>query len=127
MLFRSSHYPKERYKFNIRFGCSPENVDTLTQAVFTQIDSIQSYGIAADYISKVQEIQRRERETKLKENQFWLGSLESYYFHSEDPLQILNYDQLVDSINPDVIQAAAANYLNLENYMKITLYPEVVE
>jgi len=122
-----SHYPKERYKFNIRFGCSPENVDTLTQAVFTQIDSIQSYGIAADYISKVQEIQRRERETKLKENQFWLGSLESYYFHGEDPLQILNYDQLVDSINPDVIQAAAANYLNLENYMKITLYPEVVE
>ena len=122
-----SHYPKERYEFNIRFGCSPENVDTLTQAVFTQIDSVQSYGIDTEYISKVQEIQRRERETKLKENQFWLGTLESNYFHGEDPLQILKYDQLVDSINPDVIQTAAAKYLNQENYMKVILYPEVVE
>ena len=54
----------------------------------------------------------------------------NFYFEAtgfKDPLQILNYNQLVDSINPDVIQAAAANYLNLENYMKITLYPEVVE
>ena len=63
-----SHYPKEKYEFNIMFGCAPENVDTLVQALFTQIDSVQSYGIDIDYILKVQEKQRQAREVNLKEN-----------------------------------------------------------
>jgi zinc protease len=122
-----SHYPEEKYEFNIMFGCSPENVDTLTQALFTQIDSLQSYGIDIDYISKVQEKQRQAREVDLQENKFWLDSISFYYYHGETPLNILDYDKLIDELSVDVIQAAAKDYLNTDNYVKVVLYPESVE
>ena len=122
-----SHYPKEKYEFNIMFGCAPENVDTLVQALFTQIDSVQSYGIDIDYILKVQEKQRQAREVDLQENKFWLDSISSHYYHEENPLNILDYDKLVDELSVDVIQAAAKNYLNTDNYVKVVLYPEVEE
>ena len=42
------HYPEEKYEFNIMFGSAPGNVDTLTQALFTQIDSVHTFGIDSD-------------------------------------------------------------------------------
>jgi len=122
-----SHYPKEKYEFNIMFGCAPENVDTLVQALFTQIDSVQSYGIDIDYISKVQEKQRQAREVDLQENQFWLDSISWHYFNEIDPIKILEYEQLVNSLSLEVIQQASRDYLNTANYVKVVLYPEAVE
>ena len=121
------HYPEEKYEFNIMFGCAPENVDTLTQALFMQIDSVQTYGIDGDYISKVQEKHRQAREVDLKENKFWLNSMSFYYLHGEDPLNILDFDKLVNALSVEVIQTAAREYLNSDNYVKVVLYPEVVE
>ena len=123
----ASHYPEEKYEFNIMFGCSPENVDTLTQALFTQIDSVQLYGIDIDYISKVQEKQRQAREVDLKENEFWLNSISSHYFHGLDPIKILEFEQLVNGLSVEVIQQASRDYLNTDNYVKVVLFPEVVE
>ena len=121
------HYPKEKYELNIMFGCSPENVDTLTQVLFTQVDSLQSFGIDNNYILKVQEKQKQTREVSLKENKFWMGAIESHYYHSVDPIKILEYEHLIDGLSVEVIQRAAQDYLNIENYVKVVLYPEMVE
>ena len=121
------HYPEEKYELNIMFGCAPENVDTLTQALFTQIDSLQTYGIDADYITKVQEKQRQARLIELQENKFWLDALSFQYFHGEDPGNILQYDKLVNALSVDVIQKASKDYLNTENYVKVVLYPEAID
>ena len=101
------HYPKEKYEFNIVFGCSPENVDTLTQALFTQIDSVQTFGIDIDYVSKVQEKQKQSREVALKENSYWLNKLSASYFHGINPENILDYQDLVDDLSVHRIQQAA--------------------
>ena len=50
-----------------------------------------------------------------------------YYLHGEDPLNILDFDKLVDALSVEVIQTAAREYLNSDNYVKVVLYPEVVE
>jgi predicted Zn-dependent peptidase len=39
----------------------------------------------------------------------------------------LDYDKLVDELSVEIIQRAAQNYLNTNNYVKVVLYPEVVE
>jgi len=121
------HYPKEKYEFNIVFGCSPENVDTLTQALFAQIDSVQTYGIDIEYISKIQEKQKQSREVDLQENKFWLDYISSDYYHNVDPSRILDYQVAVEALSVDVIQSAAKEYLNTENYIKVVLYPEEIE
>ena len=63
----------------------------------------------------------------LKENKFWLDSISSYYFHGLDPVKILEYDKLVDGLSAEVIQAAAQDYMDANNYVKVVLYPEAVE
>ena len=127
MWTKPQHYPKEKYEFNIVFGCSPENVDTLTQALFTQIDSLQTYGIDMDYVSKVQEKQKQSREVALKENKFWLDKISACYFHGINPEKILNYENLINNLSVDRIQKAAKDYLNTQNYVKVVLYPEVLD
>jgi len=121
------HFPREEYEFNIVFGCSPENVDTLSQALFTQIDSVQTHGIDIDYVSKVQEKQKQSREVDLKENKFWLDQLSSSYFHGLNPSGIIDYEVLVDDLSVESIQKAANDYLNLNNYVKVVLYPENID
>ncbi len=118
------HYPKEKYELNIMFGCSPDNVEILTNALFTQIESLKKEGIGADYVSKVQEKQRQARDVDIQENRFWLNAISKYYYHNENPLNILEYDKLVDALSVDIIKQASRKYLNTKNYVQVVLYPE---
>ncbi|NVM56519.1 MAG: insulinase family protein, partial [Desulfobacterales bacterium] len=93
-----SRYPEERYRFTIHFGCDPERVQELTAVVFEQIDSLKTFGTTVKYLTKVKETQRRERETNLKRNEFWLSIIETYDYHGEALPDILKYDELVDGL-----------------------------
>ena len=119
-----SRYPLERFRFSIRFGSDPVRAAELTAVVFQQIDSLAAFGTTDKYLTKVQETQRRERETSLRENHYWLNLLESHAFHGEDLRAILDYEARVEGLSPAAIQAAAKRYLGSEAYVHITLLPE---
>jgi zinc protease len=116
--------PIPQYSLSISFGCDPKRVDELTKAVFQQIDSIKNFPIDPIYIEKVKETERRERETGLKQNGFWLTSLRFYYEYNEDPGQILTLEDRLQKLTPELIQKAANKYFNMQNYVKAVLYPE---
>jgi len=122
-----SHFPDEGYRFTISFGSDPQRAKELTEVVFDQIDSLRTYGTTMKYLDKIVEIQRRQRETNLKENPFWLNILQTYDYHGEDFKDILKYDELVDGLTLQAIQNAAQLYLNTNNYVLVTLYPEDFE
>ncbi len=116
--------PIERYSLSINFGCAPEEVDTLVGEIFTEIERLKTEGVEASYVEKVREIQRRQRETSLKENGFWLGGLKTYYAAGLDPRLLLAFDQLVESVTPETVQQAARQYLDTERYVLGVLKPE---
>jgi len=96
----------------------------LTEAVFEQIDSLMTTGTTEKYLNKVKETQRRERETSLKENKFWLRQLSSYSIHDQDLSNILQFEALVNELTLDNIQQAAKQYFGTKNIVQVTLYPE---
>lgn len=117
--------PVPSYSFSISFGCNPDRVDELLGDVVTQLDSLKQYPVAARYIETVQESQRRQRESSLKRNGFWLSALENYYEEGRDPRDILlKGGQLTEKLSPDAVQAAAQQYINMKNYVQVVLYPE---
>ena len=118
------HYPKAAYRLSISFGCAPERVEELTKTVFEQIDSVARFGIAQSYLTKVKETQLRERETALKENSFWLNTLQFYLVNGEPPSTLLETPALIEKLSTDTIRNAARNYFNETNYVKAVLYPE---
>ncbi len=117
--------PRERYRFSVSFGCDPERVEELTQAVFGTIEAIKRDGVDADYVARVQEQQRQRRATSLESNGFWLAALRNAYYRDRpgDPLDILRYDELVDSLGSEDLQEAARRWLT-ERYVQVTLLPE---
>ncbi|MBI1804163.1 MAG: insulinase family protein [Ignavibacteriae bacterium] len=116
--------PLPQYEIGIGFGCAPERVDELTKLAFAVIDSVKRFGIDSSYVQKVKETQRRERETSLKQNRFWLSNLQFYYDMGEDPRRILNYERLVETLRPMHLQQAAQYFFDMNNYVKVVLMPK---
>ncbi|HVG11164.1 MAG TPA: insulinase family protein [Thermoanaerobaculia bacterium] len=116
--------PEERYTVTVAFGCAPEQVQALVKAVFTEIEAIQKTGIGESYVKQVQEKQRRERETNLKTNEFWLAAMEAYDSEGLDLRDLPRYDELVQRVSTKTIQDAARRYLRRERYVLGVLDPE---
>lgn len=119
-----SQRPEERFSFSVSFGCAPDSVSELIEAVRKEISTLQTTAIDVSYTEKVQEIQRRQREVDLRENGFWLRALKSYYSLDLDPRLILDHEALVDRVAPEAIQRTAQRYLDLEKIFQAVLYPE---
>ena len=119
-----SKNPDEEYMIQINFGADPERVEELTGKIMNQIDSLKSIGPDEKTVEKVKEIQTRSREKNLKENRTWLYSLESSYKNSEDPVNILTYEKLINGLSADKVKETAQKYFDENNFVKVVLYPE---
>lgn len=120
-----SREPRERYSVRIAFGADPERLDELTEAALSAIDSLARHGASDENLAKVKETQRRQRETDLRENGFWLSILDVYDRNDEDLRLILDYDRLVEELSAEAIGDAAALYFDMHNYVEVRLVPEV--
>ena len=54
--------PKGLATLDINFSCAPENVDTLVETVFTEIENIRKNGVPEDILDKITAAQLRQRE-----------------------------------------------------------------
>lgn len=118
------HIPIERYRITFQFGSDPDRVDELIKEIYLQVDSLRSFGTTEEYLQKVKELQLRAYETNIRKNNFWISNLEYKYFHAEPIEDILTYPDLVNELTLDDIQNAAKKYLNKENLVRVTLFPE---
>ena len=117
-------YPREDYSIRIRFGSDPERAEELNQVIFEQIDSLKTVDVEQNYIDKVIQMNKRQREVQLKENGFWSGSLQSLDFNGVDPRLLIQYPALVEQLTAATVRDAAARYFDLDNYVRVVLYPE---
>ena len=117
-------FPDTGYRLSIGFGCAPEAVADLTAAVFEKIAELKKSGGGEEVVANLSETQRRQRETQLRQNGFWLNTLRFYYYHGEDPRQLLDLDTMVATLSRETIREAAKRYLDEENYVKVVLMPE---
>ncbi|MCK9484605.1 MAG: insulinase family protein, partial [Candidatus Marinimicrobia bacterium] len=117
-------YPHLEFRITIQFGCNPERAEELTTVIFNEVEKLKSELVSDEDLTKIKQIDLRTYETNLKENRFWLNNLYFYYFNNEDPLNILNYPQLVAGLTKEKIQNAAQCYLPADNHVRVILYPE---
>ncbi len=117
-------FPYENYAITIRFPCAPENVEKLTEGVFAEIKKLKENGPTEVDLKKVKEAQYRAMETNLKENQFWLTTLEKYYWLGQDTVKILNYKEAIDGLTTEKLKETANKYFDMNQYAKVVLMPE---
>lgn len=116
--------PAPAYTLSVYFGCDPKRAHEMTRAVFDEIDAIQTTLDLDDIVVKIREQQRRQRETSLEQNNFWLSTLRFYTEHpAEDMNDIFRYTELIDSLTAEDLRGAARQFLR-EQYVQVTLLPE---
>ncbi|MEX0968326.1 MAG: insulinase family protein [Bacteroidia bacterium] len=121
---RKNKYPNQDYRVSISFTCDPQKADSLIALALREIDKLKKGEIEEKDINKVKEKEKRELETNLKENRFWLNKLRSAYYHQEDPGELLSDKNAVDNLAAKDIKKAAHEYLDMKNYARIVLFPE---
>jgi zinc protease len=119
-----SKIPDEEYSLTVNFGCDPARVDELVKAVFQEFENLKTKGPSEKDVSDAREALFREYETGMKQNNWLLTQIAAKYQLREDPREVLAIEKSFQTLSPQVIQEAARTYLNTNNYVRVTLYPE---
>ena len=108
----------------ISFGSSPENAEKLTAAVLTEVKRLASEGPTAEDAAKVREQEKRELETSLKQNGYWLGGLQTLITLQRNPSLLASSHERIDTITPERLKAAYQKYYPMNRYTVATLVPD---
>ncbi|MCS7084513.1 MAG: insulinase family protein [Bacteroidia bacterium] len=116
--------PYPHYKITIVFGCAPANVETLLNTMHNDVKTLIEQGPSEKNMTKIREIFKREIETNLQENDFWLNKLDAAYWYGLDPNEIPMQYAAFEKVTAEEIQQAAKLWLGEGNYVQIVRYPE---
>jgi zinc protease len=120
----SAREPVPQYSLTISFGADPQRLESLTKTVFEQIEKLKRDGPTADELARVKETQRREWETNLKRNAYWIGQIAARDRLGEPIADVLSFPDRLNTATPEMLRTAAQRYLRMENYVRVSLYPE---
>ena len=116
--------PYVHYTIQANMPCGPENVDKLTTALFELVKNVHEGKIDQKDLDKVKETLKKDYQTKIQDNDFWLTGLSNAHINGTDPENILSYEKRVDALTVKDLQNAANKFLNMNNYVRTVLYPE---
>ena len=108
----------------VQFGSAPENVESLTKAVMTEIDRLRREGPSASDVNAIKEQEKNRIETSLRQNGYWLQSLQAMHQLGRDPRKILQRIERANSLSRDNIHDAFMKYLPQNRHTVVTLMPE---
>ena len=107
----------------VNFAASPENIQKMVERSIREVTRLQAEGPSDDLVNRAKETARREHETSLRQNGFWLGRLQSAKLLARDPLLILKREDRIAALTPRSIQDAFIKYFPLDRYTVVTLLP----
>jgi zinc protease len=119
-----SKFPTSHYYFTISFSCATANVEKLIAATMEEVKNIKKAGATAEDISKFKSEEHRQMELNLRNNSFWLGYLTTRLKYGDDLNQVLTNKQRVDAVTVETSRAAAQQYLNENNFIRLVLMPQ---
>jgi zinc protease len=120
----SVRLPRPEYRIDLSFGSAPERGDELLRLVMAHIDSLHRVPPSAEEVATVRELQRRVRETDVRQNGYWLNAVSSYDRNGWPLEEISTASARTDALTAETIQNAARRLMDLENYAVFRLLPE---
>ena len=114
-----SKYPKETALLQIIFDTAPDKKDKLMKIIFAEAENLAKAGPSDANLKKVKEYMLKKHTEDLKENRFWLGSINEYIFTGVD--MIKDYENLVNSITAKEVQKFADDLMKQKNEVEVTM------
>lgn len=114
-----SKYPKEQAMLQIIFDTAPAKQEKLMQIIFAELNNVAKAGPAEGDLNKVKEFMLKKHAEDLKENGYWLNSIDEYLFTGMNPIK--DYTEIVNSITVKDIQKFVDDLLKQKNEIEISM------
>lgn len=116
--------PSPYYTFSVSFSCAPERVDDLIAATLEEIELMKKEGPTKDELEKFIAQEKRQKETQVRSNNYWLNYIQNVYQGEIEMDYINSYEEYLEELKLPELQKASQKYLNTENKAQLILLPE---
>jgi zinc protease len=107
----------------VSFGAAPENIDKMTARVLQEVRRFREEGPTEAQLNTVKETARRNYETSLKTNAYWLNRFKAVQMYRQDPAIIATRVERINALTVASVKAAFDAYFPLDRTTTVTLLP----
>jgi zinc protease len=115
--------PEERYRVMIGFDAAPERMHQLNRELMNILDTLRARGVSAAEASRVATVQRRQLETRLQDDDYWMTTIGTYS-RLGVPLDRIPAPYPERAVTPAELADAAKRYLPDDVYIHFTAMPQ---
>jgi zinc protease len=121
----ATKYPKPSYTVRIQWTCDPARTTQLVQRVFSEIEEMKNTPLTRNQLAIIRDALTREFEQNSQDNAFVLNQIAQRYEDGEAATvaNALNPEPGIAALTDQSIRQAA-RYLDMNNYVKVTLMPK---
>ena len=119
-------FPRPQYTVRIDWTCDPAQTANLVQRVFKEISFVRDTTLSPDQVNRIRAALQREFEQNSQNNAYLLGQISRRYQDRDaaNVASVFEMRQRIAALTGTQIQEAAQTYLNMRDYVKVTLMPE---
>jgi zinc protease len=119
-------YPQPQYTVRIDWTSDPARTNALVQRVFEEIRYVRDLSFSRDQVSRIRAAMQREFEQNAQNNGYLLNQISARYENGDgsDVGAVMSLPDRIQQLTGAEIHEAAVKYLDLDNYVKVTLMPE---
>src|SRR5258706_6461168 len=107
----------------VSFGAAPENIDKMSARVLQEVQRLQKEGPSEDLVNRAKETARRNYETQLRQNDYWLRRFQAVQMWGQDPAMIAHRLERISTVTPAAVQEAFKKYFPADRMTVVTLVP----
>lgn len=126
VLFNIYGNPEREYDVNIEFGCEPERMEELSNAIITYLNKLKENGVERKYIEQETERLHRFIETSITKNYWWVITLKNSMVNKSEPIDVAQkyQEEIPLLMTKENFDRIAKEYFDTENYYKVVLMPK---
>jgi zinc protease len=107
----------------VSFGAAPENIEQMGARVLQEVQRLQKDGPTEDLVNRAKETARRNYETQLRQNDYWLRRFQAVQMWGQEPAMIAHRVERINTLTPAVVQDAFKKYFPADRMTVVTLVP----
>ncbi|MDR1989023.1 MAG: insulinase family protein [Acidobacteriaceae bacterium] len=121
-----SRTPPPEYRIRIDWTSDPARVESLVSRVFEEIEFVRSTLLTPDQMDRVRDALTRDLDRNSQDNAYLLNQIVGKYRDGDVATLASVFQQPQQSamLSGYAVQIAAQRYLDLKNYVRVTLMPE---
>ena len=110
---------KDEALFQIYFDTDPAKREKMEQIVMSELQKVAQEGPRPEHLAKVKEFLLKKHIEDAKENSYWLGQLNNYYWYKTD--MNTDYEKLVNDLTAEDVKNFTKALLDQGNIIEITM------